>query len=107
MLRFDAEGLRPREDIGPWRLARSMAESGLDFGPDLLALATDPTLDPANRLRASSTLWLLWRRAQELPVEALAERLRGQALLPEARAWMQAEEQKVDPKAANRLVFFQ
>ncbi|MCB9546039.1 MAG: hypothetical protein H6706_09320 [Myxococcales bacterium] len=107
LLQYDVEGLRPREEMGPWRLARSMAESGLDFGPDLLALATDAHLDAANRLRASTVLWLLWRRAEELPATTLVERLKGQPLLPMARAWMQAVEAKIDPNAPETLTLFE
>ena len=44
---------------------------------------------------------------RELPATTLVERLKGQPLLPMARAWMQAVEAKIDPNAPETLTLFE
>lgn len=87
LFKYDAE-LRPREEMGLWRLARSMHESGIDFADDLQALATHPQLDPVNRHRATQALWLLWRRAQDLEEGTVAARFSALDLLPVSAQWV-------------------
>ncbi len=99
--------LRAREGMNLWRLARSRKESGLDFSSDLMALATDSSLDAANRHRAVVTLWLLKRRAEEQPVEAFAAVVKGQDLPAVSRGWLVAAEAKNTPEGAETIRLFE
>lgn len=92
LLRFDADTPRPRAEMNLWRLARSMHESGIDFAPDLEALATDPRLDQVNRHRAAQTLWFLWRRAQQVNGGMVKVRFARLDLLPVSAGWVDAVE---------------
>lgn len=93
---------KPRErELGPWRLARSIHESGHaeTVKPDLVKMAEDEGLDEMNRLRATIVLaWIGETPTHSMDIEAREKivtdrrtrfsELAKRDLSPVSRAWL-------------------